>query len=91
MGTSVTNSQFKVSREPPHSILNKVKKTLKARGTHGIRGLGRVFRRMDNSGDRKLDVYEFRMGLRENGHKLDENEYKALFKYFDVNGDGVIN
>jgi len=53
------NPSFGVSREPPNQVLTKVLTTLKGRGMHGIRGLGIVFRRMDNNGDRKMDRHEF--------------------------------
>jgi hypothetical protein len=41
------NPVFGITREPPNQVLEKIKKTLKQRGAHGIRGLGIVFRRMD--------------------------------------------
>jgi Ca2+-binding EF-hand superfamily protein len=53
------NAVFSSTREPPGQVLDKIKSVLKARGANGIRGLGLVFRRMDNSRDRKLDRYEF--------------------------------
>ena len=49
------NPVFGLTREPPNQVLDKIKSTLKNRGTFGIRGMGIVFRRMDNSRDRKLD------------------------------------
>jgi len=49
------NPVFGISREPPYQVLDKILVVLRQRGTYGVRGLGRVFRRMDNSGDRKLD------------------------------------
>ena len=49
------NPVFGVTREAPNQVLEKVKSVLKARGANGIRGLGIVFRRIDNSRDRKLD------------------------------------
>jgi len=64
---------------------------LKKRGAHGIRGLGIVFRRMDNNGDRKMDRNEFMWGLRENGHTLSPSEFERIFKYFDKNNDGKIS
>ena len=64
---------------------------LKSRGTHGIRGLGVVFRRIDNSRDRKLDRTEFMWGLRENGHVLTPSEFERIFKFFDKNNDGKID
>jgi len=64
---------------------------MKARGAHGIRGLGIVFRRMDNNGDKKMDRNEFMWGLRENGHTLSPSEFERIFKYFDKNNDGKIS
>lgn len=85
------NPVFGVTREPPNQVLDKVKSVLKARGANGIRGLGIVFRRIDNSRDRKLDRQEFMWGLRENGHDLAPSEFERIFKYFDKNNDGKID
>jgi len=71
-------------------VVDKIKKTLKQRGANGIRGLGIVFRRMDNNKCRKLDRYEFMWGLKENGHNLSPSEFERVFKYFDRNNDGKI-
>jgi hypothetical protein len=49
------NPVFGATREAPNQVLDKIKQVLKARGANGIRGLGIVFRRIDNSRDRKLD------------------------------------
>lgn len=40
-------------------VLKKVLGELKRRGANGIRGLGVVFRRMDNNGDKRFDREEF--------------------------------
>ena len=85
------NPVFGVTREPPGQVIDKVLVVLKARGVHGIRGLGIVFRRMDNSRDRKLDRHEFQGGLKENGHVLSPSEFERIFKYFDKNNDGKID
>jgi hypothetical protein len=53
------NPVFGIEREPPNQVLEKIKKNLKARGVHGIRGLGMIFKRMDANGDKRLDRYEF--------------------------------
>ena len=50
-----------------------------------------VFKRMDNSGDKKLDRNEFMWGLKENGHDLSPSEFERIFKYFDKNNDGKIS
>lgn len=85
------NPVFGVKREPPNQVLDKVLGELKRRGANGIRGLGIVFRRMDNNGDRKMDRHEFMWGLRENGHTLTPSEFERIFKYFDKNNDGKIS
>jgi Ca2+-binding EF-hand superfamily protein len=85
------NPSFGLSREPPNQVLQKIRDTLKARGANGIRGLGLVFRRMDNNGDRKMDRHEFMWGLRENGHNLSPSEFERIFKYFDKNNDGKLS
>lgn len=85
------NNVFGIKREPPNQVLSKILETLKARGANGIRGLGLVFRRMDNNGDKKMDRNEFMWGLRENGHTLSPSEFERIFKYFDKNNDGKIS
>lgn len=85
------NPSFGIKREPPNQVLDKILNTLKRRGAHGIRGLGIVFRRMDNNGDRKMDRHEFMWGLKENGHTLSPSEFERIFKYFDKNNDGKIS
>jgi len=80
MGSASDKTSFNESRIPPKTILEKLKKSMKSRGIHGIRGFGRIFRRMDVEGNRKLDRQEFTWGLKENGHYLTRNEYEALFK-----------
>jgi calcyphosin len=45
----------------------EIKGMLGKRGTLGIRGLGKLFRIMDNNGNRQLDIREFEQGLGEMG------------------------
>lgn len=85
------NPSFGITREPPNQVLQKIRDVLKIRGAHGIRGLGIVFRRMDNNGDHKMDRQEFMWGLKENGHSLSPSEFERIFKFFDKNNDGKIN
>lgn len=85
------NPVFGITRDPPNQTLDKILIVLKNRGSHGIRGLGIVFRRIDNSGDRKLDRNEFQWGLKENGHVLSPSEFERIFKFFDKNNDGKID
>lgn len=85
------NPTFGIKREPPHQVLKKILDKLKQRGAHGIRGLGIVFRRMDDNGDKRMDRAEFMWGLKENGHDLSPSEFERIFKYFDKNNDGKIS
>ena len=85
------NPVFAIEREKPDQILDKIREKLVERGTHGIRGIGILFRRMDDSGDRKLDRMEFQWGLKENGHDISPMEFERIFKYFDRNNNGSIN
>lgn len=53
-------------------LMNDIKNTLKARGTTGIRGLGRLFRILDNNRNRQLDIKELQWGLGDFGISLDD-------------------
>lgn len=48
-------------------LVNDIKEALKSRGTMGIRGLARLFKIMDNNGNKQLDRAEFAQGLGEMG------------------------
>lgn len=85
------NPVFAMEREKPDQVLEKIRTKLKERGAHGIRGIGICFRRMDDSGDRKLDRMEFQWGLKENGHDISPAEFERIFKFFDRNGTGKID
>ncbi|PFX32160.1 Calcyphosin-like protein [Stylophora pistillata] len=62
-----------------------------SRGSAGIKGIGRVFRIMDDDRNRSLDFSEFKKGMREYGLYLDPKELQELFRAFDKDGSGVID
>jgi len=64
---------------------------MSARGAKTIRGLGRVFKTMDDNGNRKVDAQEFFVGLNECGCNLTKEETDALLSHFDTDHDGNIN
>lgn len=62
-----------------------------SRGATGILGLGRMFRRMDDDGNKQLNAGEFVVGLKEAGLDITDNEAKDMFSKFDMDGSGGIN
>lgn len=77
--------------QPPEVILAGVKKTLLERGAYGIRGLAKVFKNMDDNGNRLLEPEDFKWGLINYGIYLKDDELRSLMQAFDRNGDGVVN
>lgn len=55
-------------------IIEDIKTALKKRGTNGIRQLGRLFKVLDNNGNRQLEYEEIKYGLYEQGISLNEPE-----------------
>ena len=46
-------------------MINDIKETLKRRGSMAIRGIGRVFRILDDNRNRQLDTNELMWGLKD--------------------------
>ncbi|XP_053788040.1 calcyphosin-like protein [Vidua macroura] len=62
-----------------------------ARGSAGIKGLGRVFRIIDGNNSRTLDFNEFLRGLRHYAVMINKEEAQEIFRIFDKDGNGTID
>lgn len=62
-----------------------------ARGAHGIKSLGRLFRNMDDDGSNSLTMEEFKKGIRDCGLDVANKDMEAMFLKFDKDGNGTIS
>ncbi|XP_015769612.1 PREDICTED: calcyphosin-like protein isoform X1 [Acropora digitifera] len=71
--------------------IEKLRLQCLSRGSAGIKGIGRVFRIMDDDQNRTLDFNEFKKGMTEYGLNLEPKELKEMFLAFDKDGSGLID
>ena len=72
-------------------ILAQVRAALRKRGAHGIHGIGRTFRNLDDNGDRGLDRNDLATGFRDRGLELTPEEIDTLATAFDKDGSGRVS
>ena len=78
--------------EQTFDVVDRVKDVILSRGgAHGIRGLSRVLKIMDDSGDKQLTKDELYYGLRDYGVDLTPREMKVVMTYFDRDKSGTIS
>ena len=53
--------------------------------------LGRIFKRIDENGDKKLDFDEFQQALQDHGIEVDGDTQKECFDEMDIENTGVVN
>jgi Ca2+-binding EF-hand superfamily protein len=92
---SIANQRIQQQKATANSdnelpALVELKTQLSARGARGIIGLARKFRIMDDSGNKMLDMSEFKKGIRECGLKLSEYDLNQLFAHFDRDRSGGV-
>ena len=71
--------------------MEDIKETLKKRGAMMIRGIGRVFRILDDNRNRQLDKNELMWGLKDFDIHLSEEQVMVLIKHFDRDGSGTVS
>jgi len=57
----------------------------------GIRGIGRIFKAMDDNGNGQLDVDDFRWGLYDYGITVSKEEAVKVLNHFDRDGNGTVD
>ena len=72
------------------SFLDKIVARGNSKANLGIQ-LKRAFEKFDRDGSGELDLEEFRLAMEEHLPGIDENEFVALARSFDKNGDEVIS
>ncbi|NWH56496.1 CAPSL protein, partial [Geococcyx californianus] len=72
-------------------LIERLRLQCLAKGSAGIKGLGRVFQIMDNNNSRTLDFKEFVKGLNNYAMMIDKEEAQRIFQMFDKDGSGTID
>lgn len=72
-------------------MINDIKEKVKGRGSLGVRGLSRMFKILDNNGNRQVDFNEFFWGMRDFGISVTEEEAKSVLAAFDRDHSGTVN
>jgi len=62
-----------------------------SRGSMAIRGIGRVFRILDDNKNRQIDMQELMWGLKDYGIHLNEGQATSLLSLLDTDKSGSVN
>lgn len=76
------------------SVMDRIKESLRKRsgtGNNGIAEIARLFKIMDDSGDKKISRSELKYGLRDMGIPFSSGEEQVVFTFLDRDGSGTIN
>ena len=74
-----------------NALIRDIKAKLIERSANGIRGLSRIFKAMDDNGNRQLDVDDFRWGLIDFGITISKEEASEVLAVFDRDKNGTVN
>ncbi|XP_065178101.1 calcyphosin-like protein [Sycon ciliatum] len=73
------------------SPLTTLRNKCLTRGASGIKGLARLFRIMDDDGNKQIDFTEFKTGIVQYGLTFDETEMREVFEKCDRDHSGTLN
>ena len=73
------------------SYIKEVKAKIFERSGFGLRSLARIFKAMDERGDGRLDVDDFRWGLIDYGLSVSKEEAQEVLNAFDRDGNGFVD
>lgn len=74
-----------------NDLINKLKSEILSRSSSGIKGIARIFKKADETGDGKLEVDDFRWGFIDFGIGfLTHEDAMQLLHHFDKDGDGKV-
>lgn len=71
--------------------IKDIKAKILQRSAFGIRGIARVFKAMDDNGNKCLDVDDFRWGLMDYGISITKDEAQEVLNHFDRDKNGTVN
>ena len=72
-------------------MIKDIKSKILQRSAFGIRGISRIFKAMDERGDKCLDVDDFRWGLMDFGISVSKEEAVEVLNHFDKDKNGTVN
>ncbi|XP_015471076.1 calcyphosin-like protein [Parus major] len=84
-----TNARKRLSQTT--DILERLRLQCLAKGSAGIKGLGRVFNILDTDNSKTLDFNEFLRGLQHYALIINKEEAREIFQAFDKDRSGTID
>ena len=72
-------------------LIAEIKAKIIERSANGIRGISKIFKAMDENGNKTLDIDDFRWGLKDYGIAISKEEATQVMQHFDRNGDGCVD
>jgi Ca2+-binding EF-hand superfamily protein len=72
-------------------LINDIRSKIQGRGSLAIRGLSKMFKILDNNGNREIDFNELFWGLKDFGIQMTQEQGDDLLQAFDTDGSGTVN